>query len=64
MLVNMKKRDKIGDRQRDMAGKFYEAGLLSRKGLEAVMEEQPLCGYPEIVAAMNARARLFSGRIF
>jgi hypothetical protein len=36
LRVNMKKQDKIGDRQRDMAGKFYEAGLLSKKGLEAV----------------------------
>jgi len=37
MRVNAKKQDKIGDRQRDMAKKFYEAGLLSRKGLEAVL---------------------------
>jgi hypothetical protein len=29
--------DKIGDRQRDMAKKFYQAGLLSRKGLESVL---------------------------
>jgi hypothetical protein len=28
-------RAKIGDRQRDTATKFYQAGLLSTKGLEA-----------------------------
>lgn len=37
MKANAKKNDKIGDRQRDMAKKFYQAGLLSRKGLEAVL---------------------------
>ena len=36
MRMNASKNDKIGDRQRDMAKKFYQAGLLSRKGLEAV----------------------------
>jgi hypothetical protein len=34
--VNESKNDKIGDRQRDMAKKFYQAGLLSKQGLEAV----------------------------
>jgi hypothetical protein len=37
LRVNMQKQDKIGDRQRDMAKKFYEAGLLSREGLEVVL---------------------------
>jgi len=36
MRLNAKKKDMIGDRQRDMAQKFYQAGLLSRGGLEAV----------------------------
>jgi len=36
LRMNESKNDKIGDRQRDMAKKFYQAGLLSRKGLEAV----------------------------
>ena len=35
-LTFRSKNDKIGDRQRDMAKKFYQAGLLSRQGLEAV----------------------------
>jgi hypothetical protein len=37
MRMNAKKKNKIGDRQRDMAKKFYQAGLLNRKGLEAVL---------------------------
>ena len=37
LRMNETKNDKIGDRQRDMAKKFYQAGLLSRKGLEAVL---------------------------
>jgi hypothetical protein len=36
LRMNESKNDKIGDRQRDMAKKFYQAGLLRRKGLEAV----------------------------
>ena len=36
MRLNAMKKDKIGDRQRDMAKKFYQAGLLSRQGLEAI----------------------------
>jgi hypothetical protein len=36
LRMNEKKNAKIGDRQRDTAKKFYRAGLLSRKGLEAV----------------------------
>jgi hypothetical protein len=35
--MNSGKRDRIGSRQRYMAKKFYQAGLLSRKGLEAVL---------------------------
>jgi hypothetical protein len=35
--VNESKNEKVGDRQRDMAKKFYQAGLLSKKGLEAVL---------------------------
>jgi len=35
--VNERKNDRIGDRQRDMAKKFYQAGLLSKQGLEAVL---------------------------
>ena len=34
--MNESKNDKIGDRQRDVAKKFFQARLLSRKGLEAV----------------------------
>ena len=37
LRMNESKNDKIGDRQRDMARKFHQAGLLSRKGLEAVL---------------------------
>jgi len=37
MTMKTKKKDKIGDRQRDMAKKFYQAGLLSKKGLKAVL---------------------------
>jgi hypothetical protein len=35
-LRHSSKNAKIGDRQRDMAMKFYQAGLLSRKGMNAV----------------------------
>ena len=37
MKMNAKKNAKIGSKQRDMAKKFYQAGLLSKKGLEAVL---------------------------
>ena len=37
MRMNESKNAKIGQRQRDMARKFYEAGLLSEKGMEAVL---------------------------
>ena len=37
LRMNEQKSAKIGDRQRDMARRFYRAGLLSRKGLEAVL---------------------------
>jgi hypothetical protein len=37
LRLNESKNDKIGDRQRDMARRFYQAGLLSKKGLEAVL---------------------------
>jgi hypothetical protein len=37
LRMNESKNDKIGDRQRDMAKKFYQAGLLSKKGLEAAL---------------------------
>jgi hypothetical protein len=36
LRMNESKNAKIGQRQRDMAKKFYQAGLLSRKGLEAL----------------------------
>jgi hypothetical protein len=36
LRVNEKKNDKIGDRQRSLARKLFEAGLLSKKGLKAV----------------------------
>jgi hypothetical protein len=36
LRMNESKNDKIGDRQRDMANNQYQAGLLSRKGLEPV----------------------------
>jgi len=35
--MNERKNAKIGDRQRELAKKFYQAGLLSKKGLEAVL---------------------------
>jgi hypothetical protein len=38
LRMNEQKKAKIGDRQRDLAKKFYQAGLLSRKGLEAVLK--------------------------
>ncbi|HOW64230.1 MAG TPA: hypothetical protein P5186_16160 [Candidatus Paceibacterota bacterium] len=31
------KRDRIGSRQHDMAKKLHQAGLLGRKGMEAVL---------------------------
>jgi hypothetical protein len=37
LRMNESKNDKIGDRQRDMAKKFHQAGLLSKEGLEAVL---------------------------
>ena len=37
LRMNESKNAKIGDRQRDFAKKFYQAGLLSKKGLEAVL---------------------------
>ena len=37
LRLNERKNAKIGSRQRDLAKKFYQAGLLSRKGLEAVI---------------------------
>ena len=37
LRLNERKNAKIGSRQRDLANKFYQAGLLSRKGLEAVI---------------------------
>src|SRR5205814_6934471 len=37
LRMNERKNAKIGSRQRDLAKKFYQAGLLSRKGLEAVI---------------------------
>lgn len=36
LRLSESKNDKIGDRQRDMAKKFHQAGLLSQKRLEAV----------------------------
>ena len=37
MRLNARKKDTIGSRQRDTARKFFEAGLLSKPGLEAVL---------------------------
>ena len=37
LRMNESKNAKIGSRQREMSKKFYQAGLLSRKGLEAVL---------------------------
>ena len=37
LRMNESKNAKIGDRQRDLARKFYQSGLLSRKGLEALL---------------------------
>jgi len=38
--TNESKNDKIGDRQRDLAKKFCQAGLLSNQGLEAVLRRE------------------------
>jgi hypothetical protein len=38
LRMNEQKNAKIGQRQRDMAKKFYQAGLLSGKGLETVFQ--------------------------
>ena len=38
LRMNQSKNARIGQRQRDMAKKFYQAGLPSRKGLEAVLQ--------------------------
>jgi hypothetical protein len=35
--MNESKNAKIGDRQRDIAKQFYQAGLLSNNGLEVVL---------------------------
>jgi hypothetical protein len=40
LRMNEKKNAHIGDRQRDMAEKLYRAGLLSRKGLETVLQRK------------------------
>ena len=40
LRVNEQKNDKIGARQLDMAKKFHQAGLLSRKGMEAVLQRE------------------------
>jgi hypothetical protein len=37
LRLNVSKNAKVGDRQCDLAKKFYHAGLLSRPGLEAVL---------------------------
>lgn len=37
LRINESKNARIGDRQREMAKKFFQAGLLSRRGLEAVL---------------------------
>jgi len=37
LRMNESKNAKIGSRQRDLSKKFYQAGLLSKKGLEAVL---------------------------
>jgi hypothetical protein len=39
LRMNESKNDKIGDRQRDMAKKSYQAGLLSKSGLETVQNK-------------------------
>jgi len=36
--MNERKNAKIDDRQRELAKKFYQAGLLSKKGLEDVLQ--------------------------
>jgi hypothetical protein len=35
--MNESKNATIGDRQRDLAKRFYQAGRLSKKGLEAAL---------------------------
>ncbi len=37
LRMNESKNDKVGDRQRALAKKFFKAGLLSKRGLEAVL---------------------------
>ncbi len=38
LRMNERKNAHVGDRQRDMARKLYQAGFLSRKGLEMVLQ--------------------------
>ncbi len=58
LRMNEKKNAAIGDRQRDMAKMFYQAGLLSRKGLEAVLRWcAALHGTGEITARAQAVCR-------
>lgn len=37
LRMNESKNDHIGDRQRDLAKKFYKARLLSKQGLDAAL---------------------------
>jgi hypothetical protein len=50
LRMNEQKNATIGSRQRDLAKKLYQAGLLSRKGLEAVYAATPVlrmaCRFP------------------
>lgn len=41
LSVNQKKNSNIGDRQRSMAKAFYLCGLLSKEGLQRVIEAKP-----------------------
>ncbi len=41
LRMNESKNAHIGDRQRDLAKKLFQAGLLSRRGLEVVLRSAP-----------------------
>ena len=51
LRMNEKKNAHIGDRQRDMAKRFYLAGLLSKKGLERLFTENMSHASPPALTA-------------
>ena len=53
LKLNEKKNSKIGDRQRDLARKFHQAGVLSRNGLEADSFRKPFSVKVDDTAAFD-----------